>query len=238
MSSPIDLSGLPVATSLSPSDIMLVRKGLTDYQIAVSVVQSINITSSVLQPLPTGSALQNDLMLISRGGQNYNIRFNQVGLMKGTKCWFYQAAAPLGWTIVTGLGDRLLAVAEKNPPGKADKPYSAKYPGSSGGTWTQEGVNGGTPGDGLSLKQIPNHNHFAKFGSNQSNSKNQYIHGAQSTADVEEFGIQPKVNPIRGMVGGKGDNATHDNYGQCDPHNHGKTWRPLANVGMICSKDN
>lgn len=225
------LSDLPVASSADDADLTLLRKGLTDYQCAASLIRNINVAGLPSLPSPVSGT---DLMIVARGGSNYKIPFNQVGFPKGTRMWFFQATAPSGWTLVSGLGDRLIACAGNSTP------YAGVSGGGSGGTWQQEGVGGGSPGGGLSLTQIPNHNHFAQFGQDQSNSHATYIHGARNpqTGGDPKFGLSPTTDPVRGMVGGKGDNANHNVYGQCDPHNHGNTWRPKANVGIICSKDN
>jgi hypothetical protein len=216
-----DLDPIPAGIA-NDSDLTLVRQGLTDYKCAISAIRNINVAA--LGNLPSGGAANaTDYMLIARGGSNYRIAFNQVGLMKNTMAWFYQAVAPLGWTIIGSQGDRILACS-----GGSDK-YNGANAGTKTGTWQQEGAT-------LSLTQIPNHNHWTAPGQTQSNSSPKYIHSAKNP----NSGTDPLYSKTQslGMVGGQGDNSTHNAYGGCDPHNHGETWRPRALVGAICSKDN
>lgn len=215
------LTDLPVASSAADGDITHLRKGLTDYQCAVSLIRAIDISS--FTDLPTSQPTDN--FLIGRGTSNYKIAFNRVSFPKSTKMWFYQANPPAGWTPIKGLGDTLLGVWDPVNNVK----YSGKSGGTNGGTWQQTGAT-------LTALQIPNHNHWGQFGRSQSNSNARYIHPA---ANVPEGG-DPKYGQLTtlGMVGGKGDSATHDTYGGCDSHDHGATWRPKAQIGCIGTKDN
>ena len=235
---PVQLSDLPIASTVNPTDLMLIRKGLTDYQIAASIIQTINIAT--LAPVPAGTPNATDIMLINRGGSNYSVTFSQVGFLKNTRMWFFQPVAPPNWVIVAGTGDKLMGVAD------ATKPYGFTYTnpnfppqnfnaangGGTGGSWYQQDVNG-TPGQGLSISQMPNHNHYMVGGNNQSNSHCNYLFGAKNLG-----GTTPEYNTTAsvGVVGGWGDTPTHDQYGFALPHGHGSTWRPLANVGIICNK--
>lgn len=150
MSSPVVLSDLPVAGSADNADLMLLRKGLTDYQVSVALVRQIDISS--LSPIPGGFAASTDLFMISRtiGGnpQNFQIQFSQVGFSKGTRAWFWQAVAPVGWSIVPNTADRLLAVA----------PYfAATQGGQQSGTWQQNNHT-------LTIAEIPSHTHRVPSG--------------------------------------------------------------------------
>ncbi len=225
MASPVELSDLPLTTSPVNGDLMLVRKGLTDYQTTVGAIRNINVNA--LNPLPTGSPETTDAFLINRNiagtPTNFQVPFYLVGFPKGTRMWFWMGDPPLGWSIINGTGDRLLAVAS----------FDAGYAGGGGGavtgTWQQDGVP-------LGLTQIPNHQHWMRGGSNSDNSNNIYMEGARTPS-----GVTPAYSKgaCVGVVDGKGDgNNNHDQYGQCDPHNHGATWRPLANVGVLANKDN
>lgn len=210
MSSPVELTDLPIwSTALSPSDIMLVRVGLTDYQVAVSIVQSILINS--LSPIAGGSAQNTDKFIINRAGQNYNIAFSQVGFVKGTRMWFYSGTAPTGWQIVPSTGDRLLAVSD------GTNNYSGAAGGTQGGTWQQEGYS-------LQLTQIPKHRHAIVFTKDPS--------GTSSTAGPVRGKNRDEAPGAQGETQDQGGTPTGT-----DPHNHGNTWRPLANVGLICEKN-
>lgn len=211
MSSPVNLSALPIATSVAPDDLMLIRKGLTDYQIAASIIQSINIGPQFLGPIPGGSALPNDLMLISRPNlsgayQNFNIRFNQVGVIKGTRMWFYNSLPPVGWTIVPGTGGNLLAAQDFQTT------YAGNVSaGNTAGTWQQTAIV-------LTVNQIPAHQHSYQLFEDSAGS-NEGTQGARRA---------------RTSAGNSGVTAPAGGGGA---HDHGNTWRPLANVGVIGNKD-
>ena len=136
MSSPVQISDLPVATTAADNDLLLLRKGLTDYQCAVSIIRNINIQA--LDPVPSGSPAQTDLMLVSRviGGQpqNFSIQFCQAGVPKGTRMWFWNALPPApNWSVVNGTGGNLLAAQDFNTT------YAGNVSaGSTAGTWQQQ----------------------------------------------------------------------------------------------------
>lgn len=224
MSSPVELSDLPVASSALNGDLVLLRKGLTDYQCAVSLIRNINVAS--LSSLPGGTSQSTDLFLISRTisgtPQNFQIPFTQVGFPKGTRMWFWMGAPPLGWSIINNTGDRLLAVASQ------DAGYSGGGGSSQTGTWQQTAT-------ALTVKQIPNHQHFMRGGSPSDNSNNKFMEGARNPT-----GVSPAYSNVAclGIVGGEGDVPGHDAFGGCQTHNHGDSWRPLANVGVLGNKDN
>ena len=208
MSSPVNMSDLPVATIANNNDVVLMRKGLTDYQCAVQLIRQINIAA--LDPIPGGSPVATDLFMVSRnvGGnpQNFQVRFSQVSFPKGTRMWFWNALPPTGWTIVPGTGDKILACQD----------FATTYAGNvtagaSAGTWQQVGVS-------LTVAQIPPHQHeYQLF--KESAGSNEGTQGARRAR--ESAGISGVTAPSGG--------------GQ--PHNHGNSWRPLANVGVIGNKD-
>lgn len=205
MSSPVNLSDLPVATSAAPNDLMLLRKGLTDYQVAVNVIQSINIT--ILNPIPFGFANATDLFLISRSGQNYNIRFSQVGIPKNSRMWFYNALPPVGWSIVPNTGGRLLAAQDSTTT------YAGNLtPGTFAGTWQQTDTV-------LTINQIPAHSHNVKGATDTNGNK---LSDYARYGDKNHPGSQDIITKTTG--GGQG-------------HNHGNLWRPASNVGVVGNKD-
>jgi hypothetical protein len=210
MASPLNLSGLPIATVVAADDLMLIRKGLTDYQIAAGIVQAINIGPQFLSPIPGGSALSGDLMLISRPDiagnyQNYNIRFNQVGVVKGTKMWFYNALPPVGWTIVPGTGGNLLAAQDFQTT------YAGNVSaGNTAGTWQQTDTS-------LTIAQLPAHTHPIDVWKSD-----------------QEGNLSPKIGSTNKTT--KNTQQTQSTGGG-QGHNHGNVWRPLANVGVIGIKD-
>ena len=147
-----------------------------------------------------------DLMIVSQGGDNCQIPFSDVGFVGGTKAWFFQSTAPTGWTIVPNTGDHLLAVV-------GGSTYSTG--GTAQGTWQQ--VN-----HALTIGEIPSHTHTI-------------------TKTKENTGSSNNLGPRRGInVEDNADPAmricTSNATGGGGGHNHGNTWRPLANVGLICEK--
>ena len=218
MSSPVQLSDLPSASTADPSDLMLIRKGLTDFKVAVSVIQNINIEA--LNPLPNGSPIATDKMLLSRvtvvgsvaTRSNYYATFSQVGFPKSTKMWFYcnSNALPPNWSMVPDTGDRLLAVATNGSPPVS---YAGAQGGVSAGTWQQED-------HALTIAQLPEHAHQYRLSTHSSDDDRP---GLFSRTAKEPFSEDFR--------------AETDLAGQNEGHNHGNTWRPLANVGCIGNKD-
>jgi hypothetical protein len=212
MSSPVQLSDLPVASSAANNDTTLLRKGLTDYQCAIEIIRTIDLTA--LSPIPGGFSIATDLLMTSRtiGGnpQNFQLQFSQVGFVQGTKMWFYQGAAPTGWTIIPDTGDRLLGVTS----GSSTK---NKYAGTFlAGTqspltsWQQTDTI-------LTISQIPAHSHTARMAK-------------------ETTGSGSSTIPARGKVDDPTSTITTSSVGGSQGHNHGKTWRPAANVGLLAVK--
>jgi len=136
----------------------------------------------------------------------------------GTKQWFYQAAAPTGWTIDSTLGDRVLAVHGTSP-----------YSGSTGGGQQQ----GGWTISGLTHAHT--HNVYVTASTRtgtvlQSSSASQtFIRTAGSqrswadnvttTTAAERYKRETTYSISTTAVSADGN------------------WRPAANVGIIASKD-
>jgi hypothetical protein len=170
----------------------------------------------------------------------------------GTKMWFYQNVAPTGWTIDATAADAVLAVK-----GGSNAYYVAG--GTQSGTWTQPSHyhSGGshthtftgvdhlhsTAGHVLTAGEMPYHNHNTAYSvyNNSANSSlgagassmtlsvipttyaggNQaHDHGATGAAD----------RSLAGATGASGTGATGNGATAA-------TWRPLANVGIICTKN-
>lgn len=236
MTTPVTIPELDPAGPIDPNnDYLLIRQGLNDRK--ATAAQISNPVLGSLDMLP-GQLVASDVLLVGRNTgpgptySNYIVPPQYLGFLNGTRMWFYQASAPLGWTIIPGTGDRLLAVATPAITPDPAVSYNLVQGGGQAGTW-QQGDVGGVLNAGLAITQIPNHRHFYRFGKDQSDSNAKFVLGAQNlpTAGNPRFG-----NTV-GVVGGAGDNANHENDGVCDPHNHGNVWRPLANVGILCIKD-
>lgn len=223
MASPVQLSDLPIATIAANDDLMLIRQGLTDYQIAVSAIRQIDL--GALGGVPAGP-VASDLMLISRKNvstqlfENFTIQFCQAGFPKSTKMWFYNNLPPApNWSVVSGTGDKLLAVATPIIGAVPAVPYKGITAGNQGGTWQQEGVGGGT--GALTADQIPPHTHRIPAGKRSSGSS-QNPGFARRAEDFDNDSV---------ITSSTGNGTT----GQT--HNHGSAWRPFANVGVIGNKD-
>jgi hypothetical protein len=211
MSSPVELSDLPVANlalSNDPSAIMLMRVGLTDYQVSVAIIRNINL--QVLSTLPNGTPLVTDKMLVNRivGGvaSNFQVTFGQVGFAVGTRLWFYNKLPPApNWSIVANTGGNLLAAQD------ASKTYAGNVTaGNPAGTWQQLDAF-------LTIAQMPAHTH---------------------TIPVYKSDQKGNLSTRVGSTNQSSNNrATTDSTGGGAGHNHGNSWRPLANVGVIGNKD-
>lgn len=212
---------LPQATVANNGDQMLMRQPAgslgTDKRITVEEVRKIDIDSLSTASSPS-SSLSGDLFMFQRSGTNYKIRFDQISVPSGTIMWFYRNTTIDGWTIESSAPDTVLAV-------KGGSEYVNG--GVTGGTWQQEGVNGGSPGGGLSISQMPRHDHTFRF--------------ADSGGTGAILNRPPReVNPpspsgivgVTSIVGGQ--HSTNPN--EAEPHNHGDSWRPSASVGVLLKK--
>ena len=204
--------------------------------ITLSTPQSINTTSS---PQFAGLALtQGDYKgTITIGGtlsENAALSIPasgaasfMMGDSEATKCWFYQDAAPTGWTIDSSAADALLAV----------KGGSAAYNANGGtqqGTWTQPNHLHSTGDVTLTAAQsgVPAHTHphthTVSYGSADV--------GTVRAAFVEN-------NTETGTINTGTDATANATAAAAEAHNHGNTgngatantWRPLAQVGIICT---
>ncbi len=137
-------------------------------------------------------------------------------LPTATKVWFWQNTAPTGWTIdPTAAADAVLAV-------KSGSGTYAVAGGSSAGTWTQPNHLHTTGNHTLKIAEMPQHSHVT------------YSLQATGTPGASYgHGYLQIFSQTTGATGGS------------QPHNHGdtgnsatvNTWRPLANVGIICSRN-
>ncbi len=227
MSANIELPDLSPAGPIDPvNDLVLVRQGLSDRKATVAQISNVAFATYAVLGTPLKAS---DVLLVGvndglGGYQNYAINPQQLGFLAGTISWFFQNSAPNGWQIVAGSGDRVLGTVG------GGQAYS-----SAGlqGTWQQGDVSG-VPNNGLTIDQIPNHQHWGQWGQGQSDTQPRYLRGNKS---LPSSGNPRYSNTaILGIVGGLGDPGSHDAFGACNPHNHGSVWRPAAAVGIICQK--
>lgn len=210
MSAPlqIQITDLPSTGSVADTDYTILRQGLSDFKVQIGLLREIDVSAYPLINTPA----QSDLMLINRGGSNYSVRFDRVGFVAGTTMWFYQASLPSGWEPIEATGDALLAV----------KGGSNKYQNfGTQGTWSQ-------PGHALTVEQMPSHYHIAFKTKETTGSSNSLGPVRGKTADPGSFQTQ--------STGGLGSGQNEGVGGPTVEHNHGSTWRPLANVGILGRK--
>lgn len=228
---PITLSDLDPASNIDPvNDLMLLRQGFQDKKATVNQIAAVRLEQ--YNPLPAGGIVASDVMLVGRLTgvvyDNYIAPASTFGFNAGTRMWFGSMTPPLGWNLDATAGDRLLAVSNG---GAAVNTYNNSSPLQ--GTWQQLDV-GGVSGQGLNVLQIPNHQHWVRFGANPSSSQTanpRFVWGASNIFPnpALEYGTEASL----GIVGGAGDVPSHDAFNACDPHHHGNNWRPAANVGCI-----
>jgi hypothetical protein len=136
-----------------------------------------------------------------------------LGIVTGTKMYFYQAAAPLGWTIDTTLGDAVLAVHG-----------SSSYYGSTGGgeqrgTWDQLNHNHATETHILTIAEMPSHTHGI------------------SSSSCEAGGGDREAGTGFGVLSTATGGGLGHNHGPTQGGKTLTTWRPFANVGIVATRD-
>jgi len=143
--------------------------------------------------------------------QGNDDRLNKAGM----KVWFWQNVAPTGWTIDASAADAVLAV--KGGTGT----YNANG-GTQQGTWTHPDHYHTTQGHTLTINEMPSHTHDAATGATVSD----------GSAIMHTAGTQ-YIETIAIATGG-GQSHSHGDTGLSATAN---TWRPLAQVGIICTKN-
>ena len=159
----------------------------------------------------------------------------------GSKMWFYQDTAPTGWTIVSSCADGLLAV-------KGGLNAYNVAGGQQVGTWTQTGHTHTGPNHNHTTSghvhnvTVPIGNTWNEFGCsdgtwdagvNDNYGKLVTVHNrtvVDQTYHATKTPIVPSALGGAGTTGYDGTEAT----GSSATSN---VWRPLANVGIICSKN-
>jgi len=132
-----------------------------------------------------------------------------------TKVWFYQNVAPTGWTIDATAVDAVLAV-------KGSSGTYAVSGGTQAGTWTQPGHVHTTGDHALTISEMPSHNHFFT---------RIYAYGVSGS-----YGTFVDTNSPNQATSNTGGDQTH-NHGDTGSSGTLNTWRPLAQVGIICVKN-
>lgn len=211
---PITIPDLDPASPLDPdNDLLLIRQGLTDKKVLLGLLQRVNLASLSML---SGQLTNTDVLMVGRpsgGGSydNYLVPPQYLGFLNGVSMWFWQATAPLGWSIVPNSGDKVLATAL---PGGQSYQYNAT---GYQGDWQQQGHE-------LSLSEIPEHQHWIPVSL-----------GSADDWSVAKSCRAGKVGNIGAGVGTAG--IVGRPQGPTAAHNHGSEWRPEAAVGILCVKD-
>ena len=230
MTSPIEISDLTPASAIDrANDLVVLRQGLSDKKATLQQISNLTLADYTILGSPLN---QSDVFLMGRNDgfgnyTNFLTTINRFGFLAGVRTWFYDSVAPLGWQIVAGTGDRVLGTILN---GGAVYQYNAF---GLQGSWQQGDVSG-VAGNGLTVLQIPNHQHFGQMGQTQSNQNPRFIYGAEAFPNPNNPRYSSET--VLGIVGGAGDVPSHDAFGACDPHNHGDRFRPASTVGIICEK--
>lgn len=133
----------------------------------------------------------------------------------GTKTWLYANSAPSGWTVDETPSDRLIGVKG------GSQAFNASG-GTMAGTWTQ-------PGHVLTASEIPAHTHGAASA---------HTHNmAKGSGDVGGYYGGAAANTSSYGTTSSSGAHTHASVGTDTAHSHGSSYRPLARVGLICSKN-
>lgn len=205
MTAPVTIPDLDPAGPIDPAnDLLLIRQGLNDRKVAAGLLSNPSLDS--LDFLP-GQLVASDVLLIGRNNgvsyDNYIMPPQYLGFLNGTRMWFYQGTAPLGWTLIPNTGDRLLAVSD------SFLKYNGVNAPNQTGDWQQAG-------HVLTKGEMPVHSH------------NIIVADDSGTSNI---------TVSKGRTANAGSYRATTAEGSSQAHNHGFTWRPLANVGILCVKD-
>ena len=155
----------------------------------------------------------------------------------GTKMWFYQNTAPVGWTIDAAVYDSVIAV----------KGGSNAYNSSGGqlrGTWYQPDHYHATASHVLTESEMPSHTHLAPTTNGNEGPGDSTYKYELAQVDIHAAGFTyPNWRSSGWDYGSQA--APTDSTGGDASHSHGNTytgatsstWRPQAAVGIICTKD-
>jgi len=135
-----------------------------------------------------------------------------LGHAKDTPAWFYQNVAPLGWTIVTGMADCVVAVTG----GSNDYSVNGGEMSDLGGAWVPQANH--THSVAAHVHGGLGHTHTMSMATANGGSSNSWRLTSQTTDSTS-----PSISSSGAAASAAGGTAA--------------TWRPLAAVGIVCSKD-
>jgi len=221
------INGMPIvfkANHTNTGPATLAVNGMTPKTIKKNI-------NDVNEDLAAGDIKNGQLIMVFYDGTNFQIAISTplTGVLTGnagTKAWFWQNTAPVGWTIDASAADAVLAVK-----GGANA-YNANG-GTQQGTWTQ-----------------PNHTHTTgdvTLTAAQSGFPGADVNVKATNAHDEMSGGGVSGGYIYTAGDGAGGSSVYSisSQGASQAHNHGatqggataNTWRPLAQVGIICTKN-
>ncbi len=144
----------------------------------------------------------------------------------GTKAWFYQDTAPTGWTLDATPSDALLAV-------KGGTTYTTG--GAQVGTWTQPNHTHNGPSHThatsdhvLTIAEMPLHTHGMYINATGLGGGNGWF--------MTTSGSENNTSPTGGDTAHSHGNTGAGGTGATDGGATANTWRPLAQVGIICQR--
>lgn len=215
---PVTIPELDPATLIDyDNDQVLLRQGLNDRRATLDQINNFRLQN--FPSLPS-AIVESDVILVGRndgvgGYNNFLADPRRLGFLTGVSMYFYcdTDQAPLYWVNRPELGNRVLAV-------KANASASGGASGGTNSAYTNWGLQGNwtLPPHTLTLSQIPAHRHALV---------NQQNKSGTLAANVIA-GTQPSSHK---------NQAFTEQAGGGNAHNHGNTFRPLAAVGLICTKN-
>jgi hypothetical protein len=133
--------------------------------------------------------------------------------------YFYQNAAPTGWTLDSGVTDKVLAVKG------GSNAYDVNG-GNTAGTWTQPNHTHTTASHTLTVSEMPAHKHKVYNGETANSTYSNGGHAGTITLRTQDYTYTQQV--------GGGNAHSHGNTGNGATAN---SWRPNGAVGIIATKD-
>ena len=143
----------------------------------------------------------------------------------GTQTIFYQATAPVDWTLVTGFGDALVGVSDQN-----NYYNSSEKGGTQTGSWATGSKHSHTNQSiQVSEAQLPAHTHGYFIGKDQANGTGHPFYNYKYY-NVSSWNQDYQTQNA-------GSNQTHEHGQSGETEDEAGTWRPEAVVCAIYKKD-
>ena len=153
----------------------------------------------------------------------------------GTKMYFYQDTAPLGWVYVSAVTDGVLAVKGGSQAYNVDG-------GTGAGSWTISGLSGSHTHTGPSHTHTgPSHTHSVTIPHSGWSTSIDFGAAADlgspvSTGEVGRVYADRALTTVAGGTGNTGAGGTGNTGGASAHPSQNGTWRPAAAIGIICEK--